>query len=394
MQITRFLQNRKVTSAEMVETASQRTRTLAGGRRILAIQDTTTLRDDGDQASVALHPTIAVDADDGSLLGLVHAQVLHRRGGRKALRKQVPFERKESRRWLDGTQAAARLAACGAGEITVVADREADIYEGFALRPPQTHLVIRAMQDRRLACGGLLFACAEGLPELGRLSVDLPAAPGRPARTAILALRACPVAIPRPERRLAQEAARLPETVAVWLVDAREVDPPEGSAPAHWRLLTTHDAPDLTAAARLVGFYRQRWTIEQLFRTLKTKGFDIERSRVEHALAFENLAMATLIAAIQVLQLVRERDGAAGRPLQDLFDAADAPALARVNASLEGKTAKQKNPHPPGSLAYASWICARLGGWTGYYGKPGPIVMLEGLLRLNAMLQGWALRDV
>jgi len=393
MQITRFLRSRKVTSAEMVETASQRTRALATGRRILAIQDTTTLRDDGDQASVALHPTIAVDADDGSLLGLVHAQVLHRLGGRKAARKKLPFEEKESRRWLDGTQAAARLAACGACEVTVVADREADIYEEFALRPPETHLVIRAMQDRRLACGGLLFACAESLPELGRLSADLPAVPGRPARTAILALRACPVVIPRPERRL-QEAVRLPETVAVWLVDAREVDPPEGATPAHWRLLTTHDAPDLAAAARLVGFYRQRWTIEQLFRTMKTQGFDIERSRIEHALAFENLAMATLIAAVQVLQLVRERDGAAGRPLQDLFDAADVPALARVNASLEGKTAKQKNPHPPGSLAYASWICARLGGWTGYYGKPGPIVMLEGLLRLRTMLQGWALRDV
>jgi hypothetical protein len=393
MQLTRFLQNRKVTSAEMVETASQRTRALVTGRRILAIQDTTTLRDDGDQASVALHPTIAVDSDDGSLLGLVHAQVLHRQGGRKALRKQLAFEDKESRRWLDGTQTAAQLATCGACEITVVADREADIYEEFALRPPETHLLIRAMQDRLLAGGGTLFTCAESLPELGRLSVDLPAAPGRPARTMVLALRARPVVIPRPERR-PQEAARLPETVALWLVDAREVDPPEGSAHAHWRLLTTHAAPDRAAAARLVGFYRQRWTIEQLFRTMKTQGFDIERSRIEHPVAFENLATATLIAAVQVLQLVRERDGAAGRPLQDLFDAADAPALARVNASLEGKTAKQKNPHPPRSLAYASWICARLGGWTGYYGKPGPIVILDGLLRLKTMLQGWALRDV
>ncbi len=33
--------------------------------------------------------------------------------------------------------------------------------------------------------------------------------------------------------------------------------------------------------------------------------------------------------------------------------------------------------HPHGALAYASWILARMGGWTGYYGKPGPIVMLR-----------------
>jgi hypothetical protein len=62
-----------------------------------------------------------------------------------------------------------------------------------------------------------------------------------------------------------------------------------------------------------------------------------------------------------------------------------------VCATLEGKTAKQKNPHPPGSLAYATWVCARLGGWTGYYGKPGPIVVLQGLLRFNVMREGWAL---
>ena len=390
MQITRFLRSRKVTSSEMADTAAERTRQVAGGRRILAIQDTTTLRDDGDQASIALHPTIAVDADDGALLGLVDAQVLHRRGGRKGLRKTTPFEDKESRRWLDGTQAAARL---GADEVTVVADREADIYETFALRPPETQLLIRAMQDRRLEDGGMLFARAEELAELGRVSVTLPAAPGRAARTALLALRACPVEIARPKRP-AQEAAGLPDTLAVWLLDAREINPPEGVAFAHWRLLTTHDVPDLAAAARLTGFYRRRWTIEQLFRTMKTKGFDIEASRIEHARAFENLAMATLIAAIQVLQLVHERDGAARRPLQDLFDIAQASALDRINASLEGKTAKQKNPHPSNSLAYAAWICARLGGWTGYYGKPGPIVMLEGLLRLKIMLQGWALRDV
>jgi hypothetical protein len=392
MRLTRFLRNARVTSSEMIGAASEGVRARVAGRHILAIQDTTTLRDDGDQASIALHPTIAVDADDGALLGLVHAQVLHRHGGRKALRKTVPFAQKESSRWLEGTQAAAGLMAHGACEVTVVADREADIYEAFALRPAGTDLLVRAMQDRRLADDTMLFAVVEGSPELGRLDVDLPAAPGRSARTITLALRACPVRIPRPWRP-ADEAALLADEVALWLVDAREVDP-RGSEPAHWRLLTTHPVTDLAAARRMVLFYRQRWTIEQLFRTMKTRGFDIERSRVEHTGAFENLATATLIAAVQVLQLVRERDGTAGRPINDLFDPADQPALAKVNASLEGKTDKQKNPHPQGSLAFASWICARLGGWTGYYGKPGPVVTLEGLIRLQAILQGYALHNV
>ena len=43
---------------------------------------------------------IAVDATDGALLGLVHAEFLRRTGGKKALCGKRPFEEKESRRWL------------------------------------------------------------------------------------------------------------------------------------------------------------------------------------------------------------------------------------------------------------------------------------------------------
>ena len=85
----------------------------------------------------------------------------------------------------------------------------------------------------------------------------------------------------------------------------------------HWRLLTTHRVATLADALQITRFYRQRWTIEQLFRVMKTKGFDIEAVRVAEDGPFENLTTATLIAAIQVLQMVRGRDGAAGRPLED-----------------------------------------------------------------------------
>ena len=197
--------------------------------------------------------------------------------------------------------------------------------------------------------------------------------------------------ISRPHRNLRGEAAKLPPQIAVSFVEVREVDPPPGATPAHWRLLTTHPVATLADAKQITHFYRQRWTIEQLFRVMKTKGFDIEAVRVADNGPFENLTTATLIAAIQVLQMVRERDGAAGRALEDVLDAADQPALEAVCATLEGKTERQKNPHPKGSLAYASWVCARLGGWTGYYGKPGPVVILQGFLRFKAMLHGWKL---
>lgn len=391
VRIGRFLRNRRVTPGEMVASASARTAGLVKDRHVLVIQDTTSLRDDGDQCSLHLHPAIAVEARDGALLGLVHAAFLGRTGGKKALRAKRPFTEKESRRWLDATCEAGKLAAAGAACVTVIADREGDIYEEFACRPAEVELLIRAHHDRVLADGSRLYACTENQPELGRETVALPAAPGRPAREAELVLRARQVAIKRPKRNRPAEAAQLPPRVVLSLVEAREIDPPAGVTPAHWRLLTTHAVTTLTDAKQITRFYRERWTIEQLFRVMKTKGFDIEAVRIADDAPFENLAVATLIAAIQVLQMVRERDGAAGRPLEDVFDPADQPALEAVCLTLEGKTERQKNPHPKGSLAYASWVCARLGGWTGYYGKPGPVVTLQGVLRFKAMLHGWKL---
>ena len=387
----RFLRNRSVTPGEMIATAAARTARLVRGRHILAIQDTTTLRDDGDQNSLNLHAMIAVDALDGALLGPVHAEFLRRAGGKKQDCGKRPFEEKESFRWLAATREAAKLMEAGAACITVVADRECDIYDEFALRPANVELLIRVHHDRILADGQRLLTCAHDFPELGRETISLPAAPGRPAREAVIALRARPVTLKRPMRNRACETARLPAEVQLTLVEACEIDPPRGATPVHWHLLTTHDVASLSAARMMTRFYRARWTIEQVNRTMKTEGFRIETSRVADGGPFENLTAAVLIAAVQVMQMVGDRDGTARRPLEDVFDPADQPALELACASLEGKTARQKNPHRRRSLAYATWVCARLAGWTGYYGKPGPIVILRGLLLFRAMQHGWKL---
>jgi hypothetical protein len=395
MRITRFLRNRAVSVGEIVETAGARTELRVAGRHVLAIQDTTTVRGEGKGRCIALHPMIAVDANEHTVLGLVDAQFMARTGGKSAQRKQHDFTEKESRRWLDGAHSAARLTAAGAAQVTVIADREGDIYEDFACKPREVEVLIRAGQDRALTDGSRLFAKAATLPEAGRMFVDLPAAPGRPARTMVLALRVCPVEIARPvSRKHTPEFDALPPSVRLTLVEAKEIDPPTTGSAAHWRLLTTHAVHDAADARRIVGFYRQRWIIEQLFRTLKTKGFDVEALRLADGGPLEKLVAASLVAAVTVMQLVHERDGIAKRPLEDAIDREDQPALEAVCKKLEGKTQRQKNPHPKGSLAFAAWVFARLGGWTGYYGKPGPVVMLAGLVQFHAIKHGWNLRNV
>jgi hypothetical protein len=393
MRLTRFLRNRKVSVAEMVACAAARSLGQVAGRHILAIQDTTSIRDRGEGTSIALHPTIAVDAVDGRLIGLVDGELLARQGGRRGLRRERPFAGKESRRWLRGAEAAARLAEeGGAALVTVIADREGDIYEEFALKPAAVELLIRAGQDRLLADGGRLFDRLRSAPEAGRLAIELSAAPGRPARQATLAVRFGAVAIARPGHRQGAERAGLPDRVALSLVELVETAPPAGVGPVCWRLLTTHPVESFAGACAIARLYQRRWMIEQLFRTMKTRGFDIEAVRIAGDGPFEKLAIAILIAAITVLQLVNERDGAAGRPLADAFAPEDQPLLEHVSTTLEGNTQRQRNPHPKGSLAFAAWVCARLGGWTGYYGKPGPVTMLRGVHQFHAIKLGYDIR--
>ncbi len=102
------------------------------------------------------------------------------------------------------------------------------------------------------------------------------------------------------------------------------------------------------------------------------------------------LAALGLVAAARIMQLVDARDGSS-RPASDVIEASDVAAVAAISRSLEGGTARQRNPHPQGSLAFLSWVTARLGGWTGYYRPPGPKTMATGLLRLNERLEGYRL---
>lgn len=394
IRLTRFLRNPAVRPEEMLETARARLAGALAGRHVLAVQDTTVTRSQGGGGSY-LHAMVAVNAGDGALLGLVDARFLERDAGLRRARGRRAFGDKESGRWLASARTAAEVCA-GAAAVTVVADREADVFECFADRPAGAELLIRAAHDRSLGDGGRLFAVADGWPRAGRAALELGPAPGRPARTAELAIRFGRVRLKHPKNG----RGRGPAELGVHLVDLREEAPPPGVAPLHWRLLTTHGVETAADALAIAALYRRRWAIEQVFRTMKRRGFDIEALRIGDEAPRNRLILATLIAAVTVMQMVGARDGVDGadgaaaggapalRPLTDAFDPEDRPILAALSAELEGRTARQRNPHPPGSLAFAAWVCARLGGWTGYYGKPGPVTILNGWLEFQSIKRG------
>jgi hypothetical protein len=392
----------------MVDHATAGTAARVAGRDVVVVHDTTEMALGGRWArangygpvgkggalgGLLLHAGLALEVGSGALLGLLDARVWNRDQGAVSPRRSRTTADKESQRWLD-TTARAGEALAAAHSITVVSDRESDIYEHFACRPANTHLIVRACQNRRIEApgadaGALLFGSVDGLPEAGRFSTKIPAAPGRKAREAELAVRFSSVSLCKPQNGAARA---LPKTIAVALVDVREVTVPEDGEPLHWRLLTTHPVTSPSEARRIVDLYRMRWTIEEFFRTLKSAGFDIEEADIGEPRVMINFVAAATVAAVTVMQLVKARDGTTDQSLVDAFEPADQPILEAASGRLEGKTARQKNPHPTGSLAYAAWVVARLGGWTGYYGKPGPQVMRRGLDDFRRIKFGTTLR--
>jgi hypothetical protein len=149
---------------------------------------------------------------------------------------------------------AAGLQSAGAAALTVIADREGDIFEHVALRPERVHLRLRAAQHRALAEAGTLFTGLAGLAELGRMAITLPAASTAPGRTAKPALRLRRVSIRRPASRTGEAAKRLAQSVPLTLIEARQIDPP--ATPAHWRRLTSHAVASFDDARRRCRFDR------------------------------------------------------------------------------------------------------------------------------------------
>lgn len=406
--IGRFLANAKVTVAAVLEGWSRTTASAAAGRHVLAIQDSSELCfttaaqrrqlgkiGRGAGHGLILHAMLAAEAATGAVLGLVAGQIFSRDGTPKTPHRDRPLAERESLRWLT-TARTAQTVLVAAACVTVVADRESDLYAEWAHLPaPNFHLLTRAAQDRRLAGSGKLFQAAQAWPAHGERTLTVPSGSKalRQPRSARVSVRFGPVTLCRPRHETDRS---LPEQVTLRLVEVREIDPPAGAPPVLWRLLTTHEVPDAAAAWQIVDWYRQRWLIEQLFRLLKQQGLNLEASQVATADSLKKLVAIAARAAVVSLQLVQARDGTPDQPASAAFTDREVAVLTALGPTLEGKTPKQKNPHRPHSLAWAAWIIARLGGWKGYACErpPGPITCLHGLRRFFSIVQGDALRDV
>lgn len=403
----RFLANSRVTTDRLIDGWSDQTGAAAAGRHVLAIQDTSEInfhtkpgrrrrlgKTKGGGRGLLLHGMVAIDASSGSCLGLVAGQIWTRRGRVRVAHEKRRSENKESHRWI-ATAARAKEVLAGAAMVTVMGDRESDIFAAWARVPgANVHLITRSMHDRRLANGDGLYATAEQFAFTTTRLVELPEREGkRSARLANLSVRFGKVELARPCNTPDRD---LPKSVTLTFVEVIERDPPRGKAPVHWRLLTTHELADANAAWQIVDWYKMRWIIEQFWRLLKRQGLRLEDSQVETADRLIKLAAIAAKAAIITLQLLQARDAPSSEPASIAFTTDEIAVLDGLNSRLEGKTSLQKNPNPKASLRWAAWIIAKLGGWDGYPSSkpPGPITFKNGLQQFHVIAAAWSLKNV
>lgn len=344
-----------------------------------------------DIAGFFCHPMLVCDPSGENIYGLASTSIYNRTWGQKNKHERgyqsIPIEEKESYRWIENAlNTRARIAQ--QVRLTIIGDRESDIYDEFAeVANATTDLLIRSRVDRNIENGsGKLYAELEKQSSAGLIKVKLAGNNSRDKRTAAIEVRCCEAEI-----QASHKYKGTSKSVSLYAVEAREVTAnlPAGQQPIHWRLLTTHKVESFEQARRCIEWYKQRWLIEELFRVIKTKGFQIESTQLGSGAAIKKLVAFTLEAALQVMRLKlalnKKHEARAGL----IFNEKQLLLLTLLLQKVEGKTAKQKNPYPKKTTAWAAWIIARLGSWTGYksHGPPGYITMKNGYDTFHAQYE-------
>jgi hypothetical protein len=398
----RLFEHQQTTAAKLLHGHVQQTAARCSDYPlVIAIQDTTTLEYAGLKATVGLGPindaetarglfahTVFAVAPDGMPLGLLGLQQWVRdpkTQGKTRDRRKKPPEEKESHKWRLGLQAV-EAALPAQQPVLLIQDREGDVFDFLAApRGPNTQLLVRASQPRvvelPVAAGeaagprGTLFDFAASAPVVASTTARLGRKTRQPAREARLEVRATALMVRPPARR---GVPQVPQRL--WVVQARESEPPEGEEAVEWVLLTTMELPDAKTACQAVGYYALRWGIERLHFTVKS-GCQAERLQFDDATSIQHALALYFVVAWRLLYLTHLARTEPERPAHDLLATEELAVLTQA----EGK--------PVTTAQAAVRAVAKLGGHETYRNAPEPGVkrLWLGLRRLEAMVEGWRL---
>lgn len=409
----RLLNNKKVSEEVLIDEMCSRHTSICASSHVLCIQDSTEMNfyshkqrlqeNSGlgrlDSLQVALgfkmHSTLMLEADGGNVLGFADVQLWHRpldMPNRVARRyKALPIEEKESFKWIKAANACKeRLQA--ASTITFIEDREGDFYEQLSsIADDKTHYIIRSKSNRNTLDQTKTWDMLAQQTPSGSYALTLQTdhRKNRIKQRILLQVRYSTVTITR--NQAIKNGQKYPKKYTLNIVEAYDPNNKDGIS---WKLLTTHAVSNFEDACQIVFWYSQRWTIEQMHRLLKHKGFQIEESELESGWALRKLCVLMLSALIRIMQMnIAYNEPEGGQDIREVYDENEIKCLENINQKIQGKTAKQQNNNNHRKLKWATWIIARLGGWKAYQsqGPPGIIILKRGLDKFYDIYYGWQL---
>jgi hypothetical protein len=387
----RFIENKRVNTHALLRASGQATAGRCSGRpSVLAIQDTSIISlthhpqtrglgpiDEAGARGLLVHSTLAVSTE-GETIGLLDAQMWTRDPNDRhhaQKRRSLPIEEKESVKWLRGMEGARRAFATLPSplwpRLIHVMDREGDIHEVFEdIVKAGDGAVVRAMRNRLVDDPNrLAYETARASPVLERRSIQVRRQENHPARTAQVEVRACRV-------HLTPDTSHWPDhrPLDLTLVEVWEPNAPADVEPLHWRIWTTERVETSADARKVIGFYGNRWRIEDVHLTLKS-GCRIEERQFE---AVDRIERALALYLNIAVRIVRLRDSAKNRP-----DAPCTEELAdeewRALWGYRNKCRAPREQKPPTLREAILWIGA-LGGHMGRKadGMPGVRTLWKG----------------
>jgi hypothetical protein len=327
-------------------------------------------------------------------------------------RNQQSLSEKESARWIEAYQAAAKIArSMPQTHLVVCGDRESDIFDLFDQgqdAPKNLHFLVRAQHDRLLSSGEKLWDHLWSQPVQGIRRVLVPRRQDQPARVASLEVRWSAMEMASPQVTVKRKW----QPVALYAVFAQEINPPAGVEPIHWVLLTDWKVQSLKMAIRLIKWYSRRWGIECWHQVLKDV-CKIEKRQMKSDEALQRALVLDLIVAWRVQMLVRLGKEQPTLPASLLYAPEELAVLedykkklpqharggeeAGIAAPPQELTQNKNQPELPApvcsplalTLFQANLLVAMLVGFLARKndGHPGAKVLGEGLIILAALVE-------
>ncbi len=389
----RFWENPSVKAESIINAHSKKTLDrIKEHSLVLTIQDTTDLDftahpstkglgylDSPLLSGLKVHHSMAVSSD-GVPLGLLRQQVWTRdikELGKKHKRHQKDIKDKESYRWLESFKATQNLIPSDITQITI-ADREADIFEFFALpRRPNDHLLIRATHNRRIKHPDKYLWDAIRKTEIkGKRIIKVERRKGQRQRKAELSVRFATFTLLPPDYLKNKH-----EPIEVQVILAEEENPPEGVKAISWLLITTLPVNSFEDAIQCIIWYTYRWLIERYHYVLKS-GCKLEELQLETGERLQRALATYSIVAWYLLWLIYESRVNPNRQCDTVLEEDEWKVLC---IEMHNKGILKEIPNKPPSLQEAVRWIAMLGGFLGRKsdGNPGVKTLWRGYRRLQ-----------